>query len=204
MQKQKQVFEAVEKASLQMENLWKQVSGRVDTLGVSKEKFLDSRGCLGAVWCNLRNFSLLSFVPPEARSLPPPELERLNEAAWQTDQRDPGYHQELRKFFPNGRIPTSLDMTRLGVALLAETNLLHITDVPTALDRVLDPSVDPVEVARQIVKGPPPAGHSKEWSMRLKPLLDYRPEDLLRSDPKFAVLVAAIKNFLDDFEAKVS
>ena len=200
MDKQKQVLETVDKACDQMDTLWKQASASIQVSGLDKDKFRDSNGCLGAVWCNLSNFSLHSFVPRESRNLPPTELEALNENAWQQNQKDPNYHQRLRKFFPNRRVPSSMDMTRLGIALLAETNFLCLTDVSIPLGRGLDPSTDPVDVARKIVTTPPPAGHSKEWSARLKPLLDFRPEDALRSDPKFSILIAAVKNFLEDFE----
>lgn len=202
MEKQKQIFETLNTASDQMMHVWKTNFDNFEVTGVTKERFMDSRGYLGDVRCNLRNFSILALVPPDARNLPPEQLEKCNEEAWQNNQRDPNYHQRLRTFLPNGRIPTSMDMTRLGVALLCETNLLRLTDVPITLERALEPSADPVEVARQLVDAPPPAGHSKEWSKRLQALLDYRPEDSLRSDPKFAVLVAAIKNFLENFETR--
>ena len=97
-----------------------------------------------------------------------------------------------------------MDMTRLGWAFLAEANLLRITDLPVALDRKLGPNEDPVAVASAIVNTPPPEGHSKAWAKRLKPHLDFRPESELRSDPNFAVFVAAVRNFLDNYEEKHS
>ena len=201
MDKQRQVYEQLRAASAQMTELWKSAYDNFEVTGVSKGEFLNTQDQMGGVKCNLHNFSHLSFVPRKDRDVPPDELEWLNESAWQQNQRDPNYHQRLRIFFPNGRIPTSMDMTRLGLAFLAETNLLRLTTIPIALDRKLDPALDPVKEAHAIVNAPPPAGHSKEWSKRLKNILDNRTEEFLRSGPNFAIFVAAVKNFLDDFEA---
>ena len=196
--KQQAVHDALYRATLSMNELWTERYHNFDTLGVSKAVFSEYLEFLGGVRNNLHNFTRGAFLPPgEKHRLPSDRLEQLNEAAWQRDQADPKFHQTFRIFFPNGRIPTSMDMTRLGVALLAETNLLRLTDVPLEPGRALQPGEDAVSLAEAIVRGPPPSGHSKEWAKRVKNLLDYRPESDLRADPNFATFVLAVREFQD-------
>ena len=196
--KQQAVHDALDRATRSMSELWKERYHNFDTLGVSKAVFSEYRELLGGVRNNLHNFTRGVFLPRgEKHRLPSDRLEQLNEAAWQTDQADPKFHQGLRIFFPNGRIPTSMDMTRLGVALLAETNLLRLTDVPLEPGRALQPGEDAVSLAEAIMRGPPPSGHSKEWAKRVKNLLDFRPESDLQADPNFATFILAVREFLD-------
>ena len=197
MKMQQEILETAMKVNEQLSNQWKTHYHDFSEVGISKQAFTERHSEIGAVLINLKNFVSHAFLP---RNLLPPEMtliEELNEAKWQDNQRDPHYHQRLRMFFPPPRIPSSMDMARLGIALIAESNLLRLTDVPLTLTRPLGPSEDPITVASLIVERAPSPGNSEEFAKRVQDHLKFRPESELREDPNFGIFVAAVRNFLD-------
>jgi hypothetical protein len=198
MNLQGRIYDATTKACVALGEQWKRHYDDFSALGVQRENLLELKRLIGAVSLNLHNFTNFAYVPAASRNVPLDQLEHLNEAAWQKGLQDPNYHQELRHlFFPPPRVPSSMDMARLGVALLAEANLLRLTDVPLEIPRPLAPSDDPIAVAESIVKSPPPTGNTAELSNRLAVHLRFRAESDLKSDPKFVAFVAAVQSFLE-------
>ena len=189
-------------ARSQLRVLWKSAFDNFQITGLSKETFHDRQAHIGTISSLLNGFNTNFGVPKDLISSDPEEADRLNET---------GFRERLKKHLPKtssryyftedkGDI-SSMDIVRLGTVLLAESNLLRITDVAQTLQPELDPNVDVIKKAQEIADSPPPKGFSKELPNRLGQILRYRSEEDLRNDPKFAIFVAAILNFHKEYES---
>ena len=198
---QKKVLDETSDASNQLEGLWKERRANFSDLKLESLQVLAVRDAIGGVRNNLHNFTALAFVPEQDRNLPPEQLQQKNEDAWRNNQQDPDFHQGFRKYFPRDRVPTSMDMARLGRVFVAESNVLRLTSVSLDLDKLLPPTSDSVAAAYEIVNRKDAPEHSKEVARVLEWILDFRTEEELRSDPHFSIFVSAIKDFLDNLES---
>ena len=204
---QKETLETLDTAVQDTRLLWRSRYNDFIENRLDKAAYLEVTELLGDVRGNLQNFVRQAYLPDDLYHSPEEFNTPENEMAWQEDLRDTKYNKNLRPFFGKDRIPTSMEMSHLGTAFLAESNLLNFTNIPVELPEEYTCVSDPVKAAHRIIEEATnwPAG--KAWASRIKPHIQYASEDTLRANPAFGVFIAAVSVFLDsqikgDTEAK--
>jgi hypothetical protein len=198
MEKQQQACKLLDAAVQDNRRLWRERYDEFQQDPVTREAFIDTSDWIGTVRGSLRNFCVGACLPQDLQSLPIDQVLEANELEWQKGMVDPKYWRRLRRvFFAKDGVLTSMDMARLGVAFLAESNLIGFTNIPVETPSDATVSADPVAAAYAIVNASKKSSAAREWSKRIRAHLDVATEDALRSNPKFAVFIAAVKAFLD-------